>query len=776
MMHTPILVGVGQYIDRIEDPEYRALSVAELGAEAARRALNDALNVTQLASQIDVVVGVRQFETSTPDAVAVFGRSNNFPRSVMQRLGHQPARAVLEVAGGQSPQKLVNEFAEVIAAGQAQLVLLVGAEAISTQRHLISQGQKPDWFETIAGSLEDRGYGIDGIITPDLIRHQLLSASLGYALFDNARRARLGQARDAYRQNIGTLFAPFTRVAAQNPYATAPKAYSAAELSAVTERNRLIAEPYTRLVVSRDQVNQAAALLLTSVEHARALGIPEDTWVYLHGYAHATEHTILERADLSRSPAAIRASETALAAAGKTMAEMTFIDLYSCFANPVFNIADAFGLSADDPRGLTVTGGLPFFGGAGNNYSMHAIASMAERLRAQPGSIGFVGANGGFMSKYAVGIYSTSPTDFTPVDNRVLQAEIDAQPSPTIVSQPIGLARIETYTVEYDRAGRPERGIIIGRLGDESRFIANTPDGDGKTLQRLADEQAEPVGMLGHVGPGLDGRNLFRLAYPGASAAASDAAVVSERCGRVLIVTINRPRVRNAINDQVAQGIEAALDAAEQDDSLAAVIITGAGDKSFSAGADLKYAATGGMGMVTAKGGFAGIVKRAFPKPLIAAVNGTALGGGFEIALSCDLIVAAEQAVFGLPEVKRGLIAGAGGLIRVGRLLPRPLALEIAMTGEPISAQRARELGLVSRVVPTAALLDIALSLAELIASNGPLAVRLSKELVTAAPDLTMDEAWARNDAYAQQIVRSEDMREGLQAFAEKRRPNWKGR
>ena len=124
----------------------------------------------------------------------------------------------------------------------------------------------------------------------------------------------------------------------------------------------------------------------------------------------------------------------------------------------------------------------------------------------------------------------------------------------------------------------------------------------------------------------------------------------------------------------------------------------------------------------------------------------------------------------------RGLIAGAGGLIRVGRLLPRPLALEIAMTGEPISAQRAQALGLVSRVVPAAALLDTALSLAELIASNGPLAVRLSKELVTAAPDLTMDEAWARNDALAQQIVRSEDMREGLQAFAEKRRPNWSDR
>jgi acetyl-CoA C-acetyltransferase len=775
-MQTPILVGVGQYTDRVEDPDYRALSVVELGAEAARRALDDALGVEQLAPGIDVVAGVRQFETSTPDAVAVFGRSNNFPRSVMQRLGHQPGRAILEITGGQSPQTLVNEFAEAIATGQARLALLVGAEAMSTQRHLLAQGQRPDWSETIAGSLEDRGHGLEGIITPDLARHQLLSAIPGYALFDNARRARLGQTRQSYRHAIGELFAPFSRVAAHNPYAAAPRAYTAAELATPSERNRLLADPYTRLVVSRDQVNQAAALLLTSVQTARALGIPEDHWVYLHGYAHAVEHPILEREDLSRGPAAVRASQTALAAAGKTMADMSFIDLYSCFASPVFNITDAFGLAPDDPRGLTVTGGLPFFGGAGNNYSMHAIASMAERLRARPGSFGFVGANGGFMSKYAVGIYSTTPADFRPVDNRALQAEIDALPRPSVAERPIGPARIETYTVEYDRSGRPERGLIVGRLDDGARFIANTADGDPQTLHRLADPQAEPIGMTGHVGPGLDGRNVFRLAFPGAAAAASDAAVVSERCGAVLVITINRPRVRNAVNDQVARGIEAALDTAEQDETIAAVVITGASDKSFSAGADLKYAATGGMGMVTPRGGFAGVVKRAFPKPLIAAVNGTALGGGFEIALACDLIVAAERAVFGLPEVKRGLIAGAGGLIRVGRLLPRPLALEVAMTGEPISAQRAHALGLVSRVVPAVALLDTALGLAELIAANSPLAVRLSKELVTLAPDLTLDEAWARNDAYAARIARSEDMREGVRAFAEKRRPSWTGR
>ena len=196
-MTTPILVGVGQSTERVEDAQYQALSVVELAARAARRAVDDALTTDQLARHIDVVAGVRQFETSTPDAVAVFGRPSNFPRSVMQRLGHQPARAILEVGGGQSPQKLVNEFAAAIAGGEARMVLLVGAEAISTQRHLLNRGTRPDWSESVDGSLEDRGYGLDSIMTPDLVRHRLTSAIPGYALFDNARRARLGQTRQA---------------------------------------------------------------------------------------------------------------------------------------------------------------------------------------------------------------------------------------------------------------------------------------------------------------------------------------------------------------------------------------------------------------------------------------------------------------------------------------------------------------------------------------------------------------------------------------------------
>jgi len=206
------------------------------------------------------------------------------------------------------------------------------------------------------------------------------------------------------------------------------------------------------------------------------------------------------------------------------------------------------------------------------------------------------------------------------------------------------------------------------------------------------------------------------------------------------------------------------------------VVVTGSGDKSFSAGMDLKaFAAGQGAGIIDASG-FASITRRHFPKPLVAAVNGAALAGGCEIMLSCDLVAAAEHAVFGIPEVKRGLIAGAGGLIRLPRRIPRAVALELALTGEPIDAARALQVGLVNRVVPAAQLMAETLSLAELIASNAPLAVRCSKKVMLRSADLTEADAWALNDGTFAEIFGSADAMEGAVAFAEKRSPNWQGR
>jgi enoyl-CoA hydratase len=253
--------------------------------------------------------------------------------------------------------------------------------------------------------------------------------------------------------------------------------------------------------------------------------------------------------------------------------------------------------------------------------------------------------------------------------------------------------------------------------------------------------------------------------------------VLRERRGHVEILTINRPEARNAVNGAVSQAMSAALDELAADPGAWVVVLTGSGDKAFSAGMDLKaFAAGEGASIIGASGGFAGIAKRDFPKPIIAAVNGSALAGGCEIMLSCDLVVAAEHATFGIPEVTRGLIAGAGALIRLPKRLPAAVALELALTGDPIDARRALELGLVNRVVPADRLLEEALALAERIAGNAPLAVRYSKQVIRDAGDVPEEEGWKINDAAVGVVFSSADAMEGPVAFAEKRAPDWQGR
>jgi enoyl-CoA hydratase len=252
--------------------------------------------------------------------------------------------------------------------------------------------------------------------------------------------------------------------------------------------------------------------------------------------------------------------------------------------------------------------------------------------------------------------------------------------------------------------------------------------------------------------------------------------VVYEKRGPFAVIKINRPEARNAVNGAVAEGIEDAIDQIEADDGVWVGIITGE-PPVFCAGADLKEINSGNAGaLATTRGGFAGIVQRERTKPIIAAVDGPALAGGTEIVLSCDLVVASSTATFGIPEVKRNLVAGAGGLFRLGRKIPINIAMELTLTGDPIDAARAHHFGLVNRLVEPGQALDGAIALAEQVCANAPLAVRESRKIVLEATNAPDDVGWRMSMEGMGVAMSSEDFSEGLTAFIEKRPPVWKGR
>jgi acetyl-CoA C-acetyltransferase len=530
--NTPIIIGVGQVSERVGEEGYLERSPMDLAGAALKAAFADSHAKRSLPQALDTLVGVRQFEQSATRYSAPFGCADNVPRAIARRVGANPEHAIHEVVGGDRPQRLVGELAAEIAAGRSKVASIAGAEALSTIRALLARGETRDWSEHRRGDEEDRGVGpegdlaaiadsiqgtgrerahqdaqedrgpsLEGIADRTAFKHGVAAPIFAYPLAENVRRERLGLSLQEYRDEIGKLFAPFTRVAAANPHSAAPTPRSVLELATLNERNRLVAEPYGRLVVARDQVNQGAAVVLASVAEARRLGVPEDRWVHIHGVADCAEPTLFSRANMEASPAAVAAISSTLEVAGIGWEKLSGVDLYSCFAIPVFNLIDAFGLAVDDPRGWTLTGGLPFFGGPGNNYSTHAIAEAVARCRAAPGSYALVGANGGTMSKYAAGVYSTAAADWSQSRWRSL-AKI--KPAFAVLDAFDGEAVGETFTVIPGKAG--ETATLVARAG-EARVCANSADPAVIAALRSSGSTGRPV----RIESGDGGVNLFWL-------------------------------------------------------------------------------------------------------------------------------------------------------------------------------------------------------------------------------------------------------------------------
>ena len=781
MNNTPIIIGVGQITEAVPADLSSASSHVDLAGKAALKAIEDS-NVTNIAEQIDVIAGVKIFADSSPAHQTKIGRTNNFPRSVGNRIGVHPKIAIYDSIGGDSPQRLINEFSEKLAAGYCEIVLLVGGEAMANTKAAKKQKIHLDWTEHVEGQLEDRGISSGRLGTSTGFMHQLVMPMQYYGLMENARRGAQGKDLDSYRVEMAEEFSKLSQVAANNVNAAFPKAYDVDTLAKPSKENPLILAPYTKHLMAKDRVNQGAAVLLTTVGKAMELGIPKSKWVYLHAYTETKEPVLLERPSMGQSLAMEQALLGALENANKRSEDIQHFDIYSCFPVVVSEARTILSIAKDDPRPLTQTGGLPYFGGPGNNYMMHGIVSLVETLRKDAGSFGMGYGNGGWMSKHAAAIYSTTPTEgeWKAQDSSSLQAKVDAQIKVETATHPEGEAVLETYTVHYFK-GFPVKAIIVGRLKhNKQRFYATTPMGDTATVQELA--KGDSLGKTIYVETDPKGN---RFSFDKAGLAKYRPKIIDtfqdnykfcivEKEGWILKVTINRPAVRNALHPPANEELAGVFNAFEKDQSLRVAILTGAGQESFSAGNDLKYMGSGNPIWIP-KAGFAGMTSRTDRvKPVIAAVNGLALGGGLEIAMACDIIVAADHALFGLPEVKVGLFAGAGGVQRLSRQIGIKPAMEMMLTGQPISCEKALALGLINYAVPSEQLLEKALSIAHLITQASPMAIQSTMQLFneTSKYASTDDAVTAPHDIF-DNLINSDDFWEGSRAFAEKRKPKW---
>ncbi len=510
--NTPILVGAGQYVDReLPSPE-TSLSPANMAAEAARRALDHAGATGDLAAHVDVLAVARLFEHSVKDRVMwpnPYGCSNNMPWSVANRLGITPKRAIYAEVGGQTPQRLVNQMSEAIFAGEVTAALLTGAEALATIRHGTRAGLEFDWNEEVEGNYED--------LWPDATMSSAHEVANGiafpinvYCLFEHARRHELGLSLNAWKTRIGKVFAPFAAVAAANPYAQFPTALEPEYIATPSEKNFPLCEPYNKWMVAQDAVNQGAAVVLTSVGLARELGIPEDNWVFLRAYADVDDVHVTRRRSLATSDAQGLMLKRALDDSGLEVGQIEHMDLYSCFPIAVTSACDHMGIDPLSGRPLTMTGGLPFFGGCGNNYSLHGIAEVVAHLQGTTDTHALVAANGGYLSKHSCGIYSRKLDGPWQVRSSTAeQAEAKRLGSEEVTQQPNGPATIESYAAVYARGG-PSGGYIVGRLdADNSRFLAAVTPGSDAARDLLF--SPNPIGAP-VIASHNDGANTFDVA------------------------------------------------------------------------------------------------------------------------------------------------------------------------------------------------------------------------------------------------------------------------
>lgn len=459
---TPVLIGAGQVNQRSENPEVEPV---DLMVQAARAAADP-----RVLAAVDSIRVVNLLSWRYRDPGLLLG----------QRIGAAEAVTEYTGIGGNTPQSLVNQTCLDIQQGGTDLVLLAGGETWRTRMRLRASGIRPDWTRQDESVPVPVGAGSDVPMSgPAEDRIGLVRPSFVYPMFEEALRIADGASIEDRQRRIGELWAQFAAVAAANPNAWVRENPTAAQISRPGPDNRMISWPYPKLMNSNNMVDQAAAVVLCSAEKADSLRIPRDRWVFPHAGTDSHDtYSIIERDELHRSPAIRIAGVRALELARVGLDDIDHVDVYSCFPSAVQVAARELGLAVGDPaRPLTVTGGLTFAGGPWNNYVMHSIATMADRLRENPGSLGLITANGGYLTKHSFGVYGTTPPSggFLWAD---VQDAVDREPTRTALTQWDGVGTVEAWTVPHDREGNPEKAFLAVRTPDDCRTLAVITDAD----------------------------------------------------------------------------------------------------------------------------------------------------------------------------------------------------------------------------------------------------------------------------------------------------------
>jgi acetyl-CoA C-acetyltransferase len=500
--NTPILIGTGQHTWRDADASRTPVDALHAAASLAFADTGSA----RLAGAIDAIAMVRFIADTTPGVGALFPR--NPGGALAQRLGITTPALYQGTIGGNTPQYLVNHFAGKLARGEHGVVLLAGAETLATLFSVLRSGEDISAWADAGTEPPTLGVEREGHTAIELA-HGLYEPINTYPLFENSLRHHLGISQEQHIARMAELISRMSRVAADNPHAWRPQFQTAEQVSTVATNNRYIGYPYTRAMNPILEVDMAAAVVMTTVGRARELGIDETKWVYLRAGADVNDiWYVSERPVLHASPAINLAWKSVSAQTGIALDEIAHFDIYSCFPSAVHIACNEIGLDPLDARGVTVTGGLPCFGGPGNNYSLHGIVQMVDTLRSGAGGHGLVTANGMYLTKHSMGIYSTeAPTEaWRDAKSASLQQQIDAAPRLSVAADPTGKATVETYTVSFGRSG-PKRGIVIARNANGERVIANTA-ADEATLQQLMSQ--DPIGHSGSVTV-QDGINILEL-------------------------------------------------------------------------------------------------------------------------------------------------------------------------------------------------------------------------------------------------------------------------